>query len=140
MSIREKANAVLKNQSLGVLGTSYDDMPHTTLVAFTANVKRKEAFFVTSISSRKAQNIEKNPYVSLFIDNRKNKVIDFMETLGITIKGKVARESDTSTFVSKHPHLLDFVHAPSTALYRISITSVEVVTNFQKVYELKIDA
>jgi uncharacterized protein YhbP (UPF0306 family) len=141
MNLQERVYDVVEKQSLAVLGTSIKNKPHTTLVAFRADISGGEAFFVTSISSRKAKNIDENPFVSLFVDNRSNSVTDFRDALGITLKGKAVQigEKYYEYFLEKHPHMEDFVKAPSTKIYKIELDSVEVVTEFQKVYELNLD-
>lgn len=141
MSLKKRVIAVLETQALAVLGTSSNNIPHTTLVAFKADLQAREAYFVSSVASRKAQNIDENPYVSLFVDNRNNKVQDFRDALGVTMKGmaRVAGSGHVEGFLEKHPHLFDFVHSPSTNLFLIDLDSVEVVTEFQKVFELNLD-
>lgn len=141
MSLRDNIEKLLKDQKLAVLGTSSGELPHTTLVAFTANLKDSVALFVTPSLSRKAQNIKKNPHVSLLVDNRSNHVTDFRDTYVVTLKGKAekAGKSEHTTFLSTHPYLVDFLNAPSTTLYRIKLEHVELVTHFQNVYELNLD-
>lgn len=141
MSLRDKIEELIKDQKLAVLGTSNGALPHTTLVAFSANLEESTALFVTPSSSRKAQNIENNPYASLLIDNRGNNVLDFRDACVITMKGKVdkAIKSDHIDFLSKHPHLVNFLKSPSTTLYKIRLEKVELVTNFQNIYELDLN-
>lgn len=141
MSLRNKIEELLLEQKLAVLGTYSGFSPHTTLVAFTANLKELKALFVTTSISRKAKNINKNPHVSLLVDNRGNNITDFRDTCVVTLEGiaEEASEADVPNFLSKHPYLLDFLNAPSTKLYRINLEKVEVVTHFQNVYELDLN-
>lgn len=139
MSLLDKIEELLENQPLGVLSTSSKEYPHTTLVAHRTNIQERYAVFVTTTSSRKAENIKENPHVSLFIDNRKNTFKDFRDTIGVTIKGKTNQNPEYKEyFLEKHPNLIDFVKSPSTGVFCIKIDRIEVVTEFQKVYELKL--
>lgn len=141
MRLRDRIIEIIEDQPLAILATSMDNIPHTTLVAFRADLASNSVFFVTPISSRKAKNIEKNPYISLIIDNRTNEVTDFRDALGITIKGeaKLVNGGYQTYFLDKHPHLKDFMNSPSTGLFKIDIEKIEVVTEFQKVYEMSIN-
>jgi hypothetical protein len=42
-------------------------------------------------------------------------------------------------FLEKHPHLKEFVSAPSCALLRIKIDTYYLVNRFQRVFELHIE-
>lgn len=141
MLLINKARQLAKNQPLAVLATSNNNKPHATLVAHKTNLSKKESFFVTTTRSRKAKNIEKNPQVSLFIDNRKNSYEDFKETIGITLTGraKITKNKREAFFLQKHPYLKDFVNSQSTSLFRLEIEKIEVVTNFQKVFVVNLD-
>jgi len=140
MSLLEKVKKLVESQPLAVLSTSRENYPHTTLVAQRTNIQERKTIFVTTTSSRKAENIKENPQVSLFIDNRQNTYKDFRDTIGVTIKGKATQTPEyTDYFLEKHPNLIDFVHSPSTGIFCIEIERIEVVTEFQKVYELNLN-
>lgn len=140
MSILEKVKKLVESQPLAVLSTIREKYPHTTLVAQRTNIQERKTIFVTTISSRKAENIKENPRVSLFIDNRQNTYKDFRDTIGVTIKGNATQTPEyTEYFLEKHPNLIDFVQSPSTGIFCINIERIEVVTEFQKVYELNMN-
>ena len=140
MSLLEKVKKLVESQPLAVLSTSRENYPHTTLVAHRTNIQERKTIFVTTTSSRKAENIKETPQVSLFIDNRQNTYKDFRDTIGVTIKGRATQNQKyTEYFLEKHPNLIDFVNSPSTGIFCIEIERIEVVTEFQKVYELNLN-
>jgi len=53
--------------------------------------------------------------------------------------GASEKEKYLHIFLQKHPHLKDFVNAPSCALLRIKIDTYVMVNRFQKVFELHIE-
>jgi nitroimidazol reductase NimA-like FMN-containing flavoprotein (pyridoxamine 5'-phosphate oxidase superfamily) len=65
MNLWERVYDFVEKQTLAVLGTSFENKSYTTLVAFTVNMSGGEVFFVISISSRKAKNLNETPFVSL---------------------------------------------------------------------------
>lgn len=136
MDLKDRIKKLLKDQPLAVLATSINDKPHTTLIAQLTNIKNNELIFATTIKSRKAQNIKKNPSVSIFVDNRSNTYLDFKDAVGVTIKGKVktTKNQYKKIFLKKHPYLQDFVKSPSTSLFKLEIEKIEAVVNFQEVY------
>jgi hypothetical protein len=55
MRLRDRIIEIIEDQSLAILATSMDNIPHTTLVAFRADLASNSVFFVTPISSRSFQ-------------------------------------------------------------------------------------
>lgn len=141
MDLKDRIKKLLADQPLAVLATSNNDKPHTTLIAQVTKLKDKELIFATTIKSRKAQNIKKNPSVSIFIDNRRNTYLDFKDAIGVTIKGKVkpTKNQYKKIFLKKHPYLQDFVKSPSTSLFKVEIENIEAVVNFQEVYVVNLN-
>ena len=77
--------------------------------------------------------------VSLLVDDRSNQVSDFERAIAATAMG-VAREVRgaerdrlAGVYLSKHPHLGDFVGADSCVLFEVQVDSYTVVREFQKV-------
>jgi len=139
--LKSRLESLLRTQQLGVLSTQNKGRPYASLVAFAATADSKYLFFATTRSSRKYANIESDSRVAMLIDNRTNQMVDFHSAMAVTATGKaeeVAKSERTphvDLFLGKHPHLKDFVMAPSCALFRINIDTYYLAHRFQKVLE-----
>ncbi|MFC2168410.1 pyridoxamine 5'-phosphate oxidase family protein [Acidobacteriota bacterium] len=135
---------ILESRNLGVLGTLDKVGPYQSLVAFVSSKDLKSLVFSTATNTRKYTNFKTCPQVSFLIDTRSNSEKDFHECIVITAFGKVkevrkeVKNSTLSLYLSKHPLLEDFVKSPSCALFEIHVKKYLVVTEFQKVVELKV--
>lgn len=133
---------LFSSQNLAVLATSGESGPYGNLVAFMASPDLKYLLFATQKATRKFGNLLENPFVAFVIDNRSNKVDDFMNAVAVTALGKAfelkSREKVTlvEAYIDKHPHLKDFVSSPSCALVKVEIEKYVCVFRFQNVIEL----
>ena len=143
--LKSRLESLLQNQPLGVLSTQQKGRPYASLVAFAAMEDLKTLLFATTRTTRKYENIASDPRVAMLIDNRSNQTVDFHSAMAVTATGKAEeldpneREAYLQIYLEKHPHLKDFVNAPSCALLRIKIDTYYLVNRFQKVFELHID-
>ena len=143
--LRVKISNLLESQSLAVLASQKDDQSYANLVAFAVSDNLQMMIFATSRSTRKFSNIQCNPQVALLVDNRQNNPADFKDALAVTAIGKAmvinGSEKDTfsSMYLAKHPHLSDFISSPNQALIRVSVSKYIVVCNFQRVLEMDVD-
>lgn len=136
---------VLERSPLGVLATCGPDGAHTSLVgmAFTEGLDR--AMFVTTRTSRKYTDLVTTPRVSILMDDRRNEVTDFRDASAVSVSG-MAREAMGdecdllgAIYLERHPHLKDFLAAPTTALVVVDVRRLSMVTRFQKVMEMVLD-
>ena len=143
-TLKTRLEWLLRSQGLGVLSTYGQGRPYASLVAFTANGDLKELIFATSRATRKYANLAAHPHVALLVDSRSNRDADIHEAMAATACGGVEevpekeRAAYLERYLSKHPHLKDFVLAPSCALFRIRVNTYYLVQQFQKVFELHI--
>ena len=127
---------------LAVLATSGEDKPHTSLVAFATAGEVERILFATNRATKKFANIKGNCQVALLVDNRTNQVSDFMDAIAVTAHGTAVelegedRGQMAEVFLAKHPHLMDFVASPSTALVMVEVSKYDVAKRFQWVMEL----
>ncbi|MFO7875331.1 MAG: pyridoxamine 5'-phosphate oxidase family protein [Desulfovermiculus sp.] len=133
---------LLETQFLGVMATSGLEGPHASLVAFASSMDSRTLVLATPITTRKYANILKEPRVALLVDNRSNQYSDCHAAAALTAYGQAhvlppgqAREL-MDLYLHKHPHLVDFVRAPSCALVSISVARYSLVTSFQQVSEI----
>lgn len=135
----QNLKTLLDEQLLAVLGTEGDGHPYTSLVAFAATADFQHLYFATTRATRKYRNLDGNPRVSLLVDNRGRGEADFHAAMATTILGR-ASECDKSPgatlFLERHPHLADFVEAPTCALLRVAVERYFLVRRFQDVLEL----
>ena len=80
----------------------------------------------------------------MIMDNRSNREIDFHEAVAVTATGRareikgVERDTFQKLYLEKHPHLIDFVTAPTCALLKVEVDTYNIVRQFQQVTELHI--
>lgn len=134
--------ALLEGQRLGVLASSLDGHPYTTLVAFVASADRRRLYFATHRATRKFANIARDARVSLLIDNRNNRAEDFREAAAVTALGTASevsaaeRSSLLDRYLLRHPFLREFVSSPACALFEVRVRRYCLVRRFQDVSEL----
>jgi len=143
--LQQQLGELLQTQSVGVLATSANGHPYSTLVGFAATDNCREIFFATHRCTRKYANLNDDERITLLIDNRSNRAEDFRLAVALTAFG-TAREVPAEKqaelkqfFLNKHPMLKEFVTSPGCALCRISVQRYSLVRRFQDVVELIID-
>lgn len=136
---------LLQSQQLAVLATHNQGQPYASLVAFAATGDLREIYFATSRSTRKYANLTADPRVAMLVDSRSNEVSDFHQAAAATMVGEARevgereRDSISRIYLSRHPHLEEFVGSPTCALLRVRVRTYFVVSKFQNVMELHIE-
>jgi nitroimidazol reductase NimA-like FMN-containing flavoprotein (pyridoxamine 5'-phosphate oxidase superfamily) len=137
--LETQVSELFRTQRLAVLSTQGDGQPYSSLVAFAATSGLHELLFATTRTTRKYHNLAAEPRVSLLVDNRSNREADFHEAMAATAVGRAAEVADAdlaalrSIYLAKHPHLEDFLAAPTCALIRVQVEAYYVVQRFQDV-------
>jgi nitroimidazol reductase NimA-like FMN-containing flavoprotein (pyridoxamine 5'-phosphate oxidase superfamily) len=135
---------LLASQPLAVLATQGQGQPYVTLVAFASSSDLKSLYFATTRSTRKYANLSADSRVAMLVDNRSNKASDFRWAMAATATGRAMevasgqRAAALELYLAKHPHLRDFVSAPTCAFCEIRVQIYFVVTRFQNVVEVHI--
>lgn len=141
--IKEILLDLLSSQKLGVLGTHQAGQPYGNLVAFAAHLDLKSIIFATTRATRKFANLQIDPRVSMVLDNRSNRVADFRKAVAATVLGRAKevrgkeRKELEKIYLTKHPHLREFVSSPTCALVRIRVENYYLVWRFQNVFDLR---
>jgi len=142
--VKQILHELFSSQKLAVLGTHQSGQPYGSLVAFAATPDLKNLFFATTRATRKFANLRADSRVSMVFDNRSNRVADFRKAVAATALGR-AREIKgrdrikfAKMYLTKHPHLKEFVSSPTCALVRIRVDVYIVVWRFQNVFELRL--
>jgi nitroimidazol reductase NimA-like FMN-containing flavoprotein (pyridoxamine 5'-phosphate oxidase superfamily) len=137
--LEARVTDLLRTQGLAVLSTQGEGQPYSSLVAFAATPGLRELLFATTRATRKYHNLAAEPRVSLLVDNRSNREADFHEAMAATAVGRAAEVAEAdpaalrSIYLCKHPHLEDFLAAPTCALIRVQVEAYYVVQRFQDV-------
>ena len=137
----QEIRALLKERGLAVLASTRGQRPHQGLVAIAATDDLKNIIFTTPTYTRKYENIQQNPAVSLLLDNRANTEMDFLNCTALTVHGEASildKESETvyhDLYLNRHPYLEQFLHSPSSAMLLVRVDTYTVVTSFQRVRE-----
>ncbi|MBN1636924.1 MAG: pyridoxamine 5'-phosphate oxidase family protein [Deltaproteobacteria bacterium] len=138
-------NELFDSQSLAVLSTQRDSQPYCNLVAFIVTGDLKGLIFATTRATRKYENISSNSKVALLVDNRNNQISDFHDAMAVNISGIASEligdecEKYMQFYLTKHPHLEDFVRSPSCALMMVAVESYIIVNRFQNVMVLHVE-
>ncbi len=135
---------ILASQALGVLSTHDRSGPHASLVAFAPSDDLRGILFATPRTTRKFAHLSANPRGALLVDNRSNTPADFTLAVAATARGVVEpvapedRDASLGLYLDRHPHLSEFVRAPSCALLRLRVEAYSMVRRFQEVTEIRI--
>ncbi len=138
MDARRRIGTLLESTSLAVVATSNEGAPYCSLVGIAAPVEGL-VYFATTRSTHKWANLAADPRVSVLVDNRSGKPVDFHEATAATGVGTAeecrddAAAAARAALLERHPYLLDFLDSPSTVLVRVRIEHWYVVTRFQQV-------
>ena len=142
IDIKKHLQKLCKAQTLAVLCTHNRGGSYGSLVAFANTDDMREIVFATLRTTRKYDNLSSDKNVALLLDNRSNKTSDFRKATAATAMGKVREVTKRRNsrylklYLGKHPHLKEFVEAPSCALMVIAVDKYYVVNRFQQVMEL----
>lgn len=99
--------------------------------------------FATPRSTRKYRYLCERPEVSLFADDRRDRMDDLMLVTGVEVSGTARelsgrdREACRGLYLAKYPELSEFADAPDTALVRIEADRYDVVDHFQHLVVLE---
>ena len=143
-TVRKDLKDLLESQPLAVLATQNKGIPYANLVAFAFSDDLKCLFFATTRATRKYANLTADDRVAMLVDNRSNQPSDFRQAKAVTVTGR-AEEIDKKRekkfldiYLTRHPHLEEFVTAPSCAFLRIAVDTYYLVTRFQDVIEIHV--
>lgn len=142
--VKQRLRELFASQRLAVVSTNNKGQPYASLVGFVATEDLKHLIFATARTTRKYANLTDNSHVAMLIDSRSNQDTDFHAAIAATATGiaeevtGVERDQLLPYYLEKHPHLVDFVNAPSCALIRMKVNCYYLVSRFQNVVELHI--
>jgi len=143
--IKQKIQHVFDNQLYGVLATSDDNQPYTSLLAFANTADLKYIFLAMGSSSYKFQNLTKNQKIAFFIDNRSNDNFDTSDAYAITAFGTASpiqnkeRKDVEKIYLTRHPQLQQFIQSENNRLIKITVDSYSFVERFEDVFVVEMN-
>ena len=129
-------------QTVAVLSTQGSEYPHASLVAFAAGDDLRTLLFATFRSTRKYENMSRDPRVALTVDSRTDSNADLRRTVVATAFGRAQevpapdRKFWQGAYLARHPSLRAFVESPDCALMAVQVQSYDIITDFQNVAAL----
>ena len=91
----DKMKTMAKEQDICVLATVSGDKPHCSLMAYVTDDDCSEIYMVTLRETRKFQNLQENPCVSLLIDTREGHAgAQRPKAKALTVSGQFHRIED----------------------------------------------
>ena len=142
--LKELLGDLLRSQKLAVLATHDKGQPYASLVAFAETEDLKRFLFATTRTTRKYANLSADSRVAMLVDSRSNQDSDIHSARAVTATGRVEevfedqKDRFLEIYLEKHPHMKDFVHAPTCALLQLRVKTYYLVSKFQKVIELHV--
>jgi nitroimidazol reductase NimA-like FMN-containing flavoprotein (pyridoxamine 5'-phosphate oxidase superfamily) len=138
--VLESIQALVHREPFAVLCTQADGQPYGSLVAFAFSQDLRSFVFGTPMATRKYRLLSECDHVALLVDNRGRFPDDMMAVSAVTVTGRASQVQPGADFerwagllTARHPYLKSFVHAPSTALFRVDVVRYLHVTRFQEV-------
>lgn len=141
-SVKKEIASIVQSQRLAVMSTERGGQPYSSLMAYACSEDLAYMVVATGKATRKNINLQGESRVSLLIDNRNNTETDFHEAAAVTVVGEAhevsaeEREEYEKLYLAIHPYLGQFIHSPTTVMYRIKVLHYIMVTRFQHVMEL----
>ena len=141
-SLQIRIRTLMTEQPYAVLCTQGGGQPYGSVIAFAVNEALNSVVFATPIATRKYRLLSECDRVALVVDNRAGHPGDVSRIDAVTATGKAVALSDSGAvaewqhrLIEKHPHMRDFIRAPSTALIRVEILRYLHVVRLQEVHQ-----
>ncbi|MFO8085422.1 MAG: pyridoxamine 5'-phosphate oxidase family protein [Desulfobacterales bacterium] len=125
----EQIKALAIEKDICVLATVSEKGPHCSLMAYVVDENAVEFYMTTSRSTKKYDNIEKNPKVSLLIDSRektprtKAQALTVSGTCKIISSDNPKKQTLKRVLLRKHPHLKEILENPDAEIICIRAES-----------------
>jgi nitroimidazol reductase NimA-like FMN-containing flavoprotein (pyridoxamine 5'-phosphate oxidase superfamily) len=129
--MRDRAKAFLKEKDMCVLATTREGRPHCSLMAYIADEEAEWIYMVTHRATTKYKNLLSNEQVSLLVDNRceglpsergKIQALTVHGTFNL-VEDEEKRTKILEQFLTKHPHMKQFVDHPEAAIISVRAQS-----------------
>ena len=136
----EGIRRLLHDQPYAVLCTQGHSQPYGSLIAFAITEDLRTLVFATPVDTRKYRFLLECDRVAVVADSRSTTTLDVMGIEAVTAIGQASIVAPGAEFdhlvallIQRHPLLADFVHAESSALFRVQMAEYLYVSRFQDV-------
>ncbi len=140
MSAQQTITKLLHEQPLAVLATYGQGQPYASLVAFACGAALDLLVFATLRATRKFANLQANPRVALFVDDRT--APDGGQTSALTVLGKTSeamgqqRDALAGLLLARHPDLQAFLQNPDCAIVQVQAERFVLASGIERVVTL----
>lgn len=140
--LRELLRRLLAAERFAVLATGREGQPYANLVAFAPGESLATLFFLTPRTTRKYENLKRDPRVALLVADSRNRPEDLAAATAVTGIGEArelageGRSAAVARFLARHPALEEFAQAPTCAVFAVAIRRYLLVRRFQEVTEI----
>ncbi len=144
--LRERVTKLVENQLVGVLSTTSKGKPYSCLVSFRFTEDLGCVIFATRRDRLKYRMMMENHNVCMIFDDRENRPDDFQRVTSLTVLGTAAetenkeRRKYMDFLLEKHPYLSDFVRSEDTAIMKVTVDWLYIVTDFESVTKVRSDS
>ncbi len=133
---------LIRSNDILVLSTHGGPEPHSSLMTYASSADGSEIYMVSRKNSKKWINIERNPSVSLLIDDRDAKLEKrSSEIKALTISGEHVHvtshreKADIIKLISdKNPNIASLFSGPECEIIRIKATSFQLLDGPEKIF------
>lgn len=134
----DKVHAMVQEMDSCVLATASENHPHCSLMAYVASPDSKKLYLVTSRSTRKYNNISRNPKISLLMDTRGSAGAR-SDTMALTIDGQCAsmaegaeKQTVLQRFRDQHPNLTSLLDHPDMDILEVVVETALLLIGAQE--------
>jgi nitroimidazol reductase NimA-like FMN-containing flavoprotein (pyridoxamine 5'-phosphate oxidase superfamily) len=131
---------LVEGQPFCVLCTQGASQPYGSLIAYAFTEDLRSYFFATQVATRKFKLLTECQRVALVVDSRCQHPDDMTQVDAVTITGRATHlesgaehRAAADRLRDRHPYLLGFLEAASTAVFRVDVVRYLHVTRFQEV-------
>ncbi|MBD3185353.1 hypothetical protein GF325_00885 [Candidatus Bathyarchaeota archaeon] len=141
-NVVQRAKLLFNQQYFGVLVTHHGNYPYPSLVAFSSADDASRIMFATSCNTTKYKNMENDPHVCFFVNNKENVPSDVTTTTTVAAYGKAHLDGNGSNYKIMQRALMErvrtldeFFRKDTTKFITISVERLQVINNFSNVME-----
>jgi heme iron utilization protein len=141
-TIQKEVRALFEKQPFAVLATQGNDITDASLVTIAVSRNMKHIVFATPVRTGKYNFIVANENVSILVDDRTLHQDNINQISALTVFGKAKALTGAEEIhkwgkllTDKHPALMDFVKAPTSAIILVRVTRYLYVKHFQDLWE-----
>jgi nitroimidazol reductase NimA-like FMN-containing flavoprotein (pyridoxamine 5'-phosphate oxidase superfamily) len=142
----DEMKALIRAKDVCVLATVSGGEPHCSLMSYVTDDDCREFFMMTQRGTKKFRNLLRNEAVSLLIDTREEDTgHKRAEVRALTVGGTFQEIDDPekeafyrAKLLARHPHLKAFASSGDTQVFRVNVTTLQLLVGISQSYFEKI--